>query len=550
MKLEQLFINGQLNGKQDLDSFGIIAGKIQYLGCSNSEKLGEMAISQGIKVTDFEGKSVFPGFIDAHMHLLMYAWKKHHEVDLRDVTSIESLITKVRRFIEDHHIEAGQWVIGSGWNQELFKDKRMPVRDDLDKISTTHPVLLNRACYHVCAVNSPVLALAGLSKVGRQIEGGHVDVDLKGIPTGILRENAISLAAEMMPEMTDKALMKSLIISGCHDLVKVGITTVHTDDFEYVANKETLLEAYMELAQSEALPIRVVLQLRVSGIEDVMLYKRLGLASWTDFGNLRIGPAKIIADGSLGSRTAALEAPYSDADGTKGILIYTKESLELLVKTCFEGGFDIAIHAIGDRTMAMVLDIYEKNKDIIDDQYFRPSIIHCQIASKAILENMKTMNIVANIQPIFLNTDWRTAESRVGSQRMVYSYCWKTYLDYGIHCAGSSDAPIEDFNPMFGIHCAVNRKDLQDQPTAGWYTEESLDLSQSIEMFTEEGAYASKEEAVKGFLDIGYVGDFIVLDKNPYDVDQSQLRHIQVKQTYVGGILVYDGCSNERDLDD
>lgn len=538
MTLDRLYINGRFYHKKNVSVIGTSNGVIRLLDTDISECELEVVRSEGTEVVDLKGLKVYPGFVDAHLHLLSYCWKKFHEVDLSMVTSIDELKSKVRLFIVEKQVEEGQWVVGSGWNQVLFNDQVLPRRGDLDDISTEHPILLNRACYHICVVNSKALDITGIRTETVHVEGGSIDLDEFGKPTGILRENAVGLVAEYMPSLTDKKKMKELIIKGCHDMAKVGITTVHTDDFEFVGDKVMLLEAFKELAEGDELPINIILQLRSSGPEDIIEYHNMGLSSWTDFGKLRIGPVKIIADGSLGSRTAAMLEPYSDDSENLGILVVEQDRLEDMVRTCVEYDFDMAIHAIGDRTLTMILDCYQKYYDQIKGKGFRPSIIHCQIASEELLGRMCEMDVIANIQPVFLRTDWKSAESRVGVERMKFSYSWKKYLDRGIHLAGSSDAPIENFAPLLGIYCAVTRCDEKGLPLGGWYPEESLTVEESIRLFTADNAYLARQEKLKGSFEIGMTFDAVVLSDDLNDINPMKINEVKVLKTIVDGKLV------------
>lgn len=532
-QLDKLFINAQFHkGEESFTCIGVKDGLIEYIGDDYEH---DDIVSK--EIIDLGSKHIYPGFIDSHLHMLSYCWKQLYEVDLRHVKSSEELVMTVRKFIEENHIEDGQWIVGSGWNHEYFDDKKLPDRNLLDKISIVHPILLNRACYHLCVVNSLALEMAGISESAISVDGGAIDL-VDNRPTGVLRENAETLVSDLLPSLCDKEIMKKLIIKGCKDLAKVGVTTVHTDDFSFVGDKAILLEAYKELALSHQLPINIVLQLRVSCVEEVQLFNELGLKSWMNYNKLRIGPVKIIEDGSLGARTAALSEPYSDDSKALGILVYDKKKLEDMVCASFDVGLDIAIHAIGDRTMNLILDIYEKYQSLIKQQEFRPSIIHCQIGSEGILERFKKLQVIANIQPIFLRTDWRMVEDRVGMERMKYSYCWKTYLDMGIPCAASSDAPIESFNPLLGVYCAVTRSDLSRKPLEGWMPEEKLSVIEGVKLYTEGSAYASKEENIKGSFRLGAVADFVVVSECLEEIDPHKIKDVEVTETYVDGELV------------
>ncbi|QZY55624.1 amidohydrolase [Crassaminicella profunda] len=534
---DKVFANGRFmrnNEQKKIDFVAVKNGKI--VKCGRAEEMNDYKTDY--EIIDLKGKFVYPGFTDAHMHLIAYSQKKLYEVALNDVYSREELVKKVKTFIKKKNIKPGDWVIGAGWNQDQFEDNVFPDRYLLDEISTQHPIHLTRTCYHICVVNSKALDLAGIDENTISPDGGKIDQDKDHIPTGILRENAMDLVTRILPGIKDKNRMKELIIKGCEDLAKVGITTVHTDDFPFVEDKETLWKVFKELANNNELPIRVVLQLRAAKEDDIYHYERMGLKSFDKINNLVVGPIKVITDGSLGSRTAALEEPYEDDKENKGLMLMSEEKLDQLVHESFYHDFDICMHAIGDRSMRAILASYERYYDLYREKGFRPSIIHCQIGNSEILNGFKKLNIIANIQPIFSNTDWKIAESRIGKERLKYSYCWKTYMDMGIVCVGSSDAPIESFNPLYGIYTAVTRKDLEGNPKNGWVPEESLDIHRAVDLFIKNASYLSHEEEEKGSIEVGKYADFVVLAEDLLKVDEEHIKDILVENTIVGGKIL------------
>ena len=215
-----------------------------------------------------------------------------------------------------------------------------------------------------------------------------------------------------------------------------------------------------------------------------------------------------------------------------------KEYDEIIYES-FKNDLDLCVHAIGDRTMRIILNLYEKHQKLYKQKKFRPSIIHCQIASKDILKKFKKLDIIANIQPVFVCSDWQIAERRVGVERLKYSYCWKKFLKQGITCAGSSDAPVESFNPIYGIHAAVNRQDLTGMPAEGWIPEEKLDLKEAILLFTKGSAFLSHEEDFKGSFEVGKYADFVALSSDLFTINKEQIKDVLVEKTIVGGIIIH-----------
>ena len=292
--------------------------------------------------------------------------------------------------------------------------------------------------------NSLAFAYCGIGREtpGAGVEG--IDRDDKGFPTGVLRENAIEAVNRCIPGIEDKELMKQLILRGCILLAGEGITTVHTDDFGHVRDKGSLLEAYMELDMEGRLPIRAVLQFRVTKPRDIDTYRDLGVRPGKTLRRLTFGPVKIIADGSLGARTAALSKPYSDRPGDRGIMIYEKGVLDEMISKAFDAGFDVAVHAIGDRAYETVLDLFERHKGVINAKWLRPSVVHCQVGSRHILKKMKVLDVTANIQPVFINSEWKMAENRVGvGEAWIQHAGANTWICISV--CRSSDAPVEPF---------------------------------------------------------------------------------------------------------
>ena len=540
--MKTLFYNAKpvvFDGAPAFDAFFVEEGKIVETGSGEDLKASLPSQVSDVTLVDLEHNTVVPGLVDCHIHLVGYAATKEKNVSLKGVPSLDAMQDKVCSFIEKKELEEGSWISGSGWNHDSFPVREIPTRHDLDAISPHHPMKLLRMCYHICVVNTKALELAGITKDTPDPVGGKIDRDAEGNPTGVLRETAMTLVDKAIPPLKDKEEIKELILAACNDLVSMGFTAVHTDDFGMVGDRQALYEAYMELDQEGKLPLEVVLQMITYEPSDFQFYVDHGLKTGTRFNRLVAGPIKILGDGSLGSRTAALKEPYSDDPSTSGFMLMTDESLEKMISQAFENGFDTAIHSIGDLTMEKVLENYEKYQDLVKQHNLKPSIIHSQIASPALLEKYKELGVVANFQPIFTHSDWHIAEERVGSERLKTSYCWKTYLDMGIPCVGSSDAPVESFNPYWNLYAAVARKDLTGNPEGGWIPEEALSRDEALKLFTLYPPMLTNEVGVKGELKAGYAADFTVLSDDPYTVDLEEMKNMKALATYKGGEKVY-----------
>lgn len=522
--------------KEKVEAVAIKDGKIAATG-TNQEVLGYK--NSSTKLINLEGKTAVPGFNDSHMHLLSYAVSLE-KADLNGAKSIDEIKKRVRDFIERNNIPEGRWVLGRGWNHSFFAEKRLPSRHDLDEISQNHPIALTRTCGHLCAVNTRALKEAGIFDSPPRVEGGDIDLDDNGLPTGILKENAQNLIYKIIPPLS-KGQIKELIIKAAENCIREGITSVQTDDFEAVKSDfKDVLDAYFELDSEKRLKLRVNEQCLLPEIEKLKAF--IGMGYKTGYGSefFKIGPLKLLSDGSLGGRTAALRMPYADDETTAGILIYSEEELDRLVEMGHLSGLQVAVHAIGDRAMDMALESFEKalSKYPKEDPRFR--IIHAQITTRDIIEKFKKLNVIADIQPIFVSTDLAVVEERIGKERAKWTYNWKTFIDYGVHVAGGSDCPVEPFNPLYGIYAAVTRKNLDGYPENGWLPEQKLSVEEALYIFTMGSAYASFEENIKGSITPGKLADIAVLSDNIFEIEPDGIKDVNVEKTIVDGEIVYE----------
>ena len=493
------------------------------------------------EIIDLEGKTVLPGFNDSHMHLLSYGYSCR-AVNLNGTESIDDIVGRIKDFIEDKNIKEGKWIVGRGWNDDYFKDeKTFPTRYDLDKASTEHPIAIIRACGHIQIANSKALELAGITKDTSQIEGGKFDLDEKGEPIGIFRENAVELLTSKIPEPTVEDI-KEMLLEGIEDANACGITSIQTDDFEAIPGKnyENIIKAYRELEDEGKLSLRIYEQCLLPSMERLKGFLDSGYR--TELGNeyFKIGPLKLLGDGSLGARTAALTKPYADCPETCGIPVFTQEEIDELVEVAHNNGMQIAVHCIGDKAMYMAFEAIEKALAKNPKKDHRNGIVHCQITDEYLLNKFKELNMIAYIQPIFIDYDWKIVESRIGSELLKTSYNWKTLLHSGVHIACGSDAPVESFDVLNGIYEAVTRKDLKGNPEGGWMPEQKLTVEEAVWGFTKAGSYTSFEEDIKGSIEEGKVADIVVLSRNIFEIPEDEIKDIEVEMTIFDGEIVYE----------
>ncbi len=466
------------------------------------------------RIIDVGGRTLLPGIIDAHMHLLGTLQTREY-VDLRNCRSIDELKHRIKLHVR--RVGSGKWIIGRGWDQSLFRERRFPTRWDLDEVAPDNPVLIIRVCGHVGIANSKALRVAGISRDTPNPEGGVIDRDERGEPTGILYEKALDLVVKCIPKPSTEELCRNLY-NLMLDFVEYGITCVHT-----MSADRYLVKALAKLASEKNLPIRVRMYLREDEFD--LLYRQ-----YKGFGNefFKVVGVKIFADGSLGGWTAALREPYSDNPSTSGTLTITESSLRYWLSRALNEQFQVAVHAIGDRALELVLRVaetIEASKDML-------RIEHASLTPPDIIEKLQKVKPIIVVQPHFLVSDW-WVESRLGN-RARYVYAYRTLLSAGLELAGSSDSPVEPYNPWLGISAAMTRANL-----ACISKDEALTLDQAISIYTQGSAKASKEYGVLGCIEPGCLADFIILEDdikvmNPYDVSA-----VRLHMTVIDGKVMY-----------
>ncbi len=538
--MKSVYYNGKvitLEG-DDCSAFAVEDGKFTKVG-SDEELLAEESINETVNL---EGKTVLPAFFETHMHILSLGMLLK-DINHNDCDSIENLIEISREYIEKNHIPAGKWVRGRGWNHDKFKDEaRFITRYDLDKISTEHPMCFVRTCGHVIVTNSKGLELIGMSESAPEIEGGQIDLDENGRPLGIFRERARACILDAIPEKETEEI-KELILLAQEEALAHGIVEIHSDDFKDVpTNYKKVIQSYRELIDEGKLKIRVYEQCNLPAVEKIQDFLDNGYHTGWNMGNglFTLGPLKLLSDGALGARTAYLNEPYSDVPDQRGMLLFETDELKAMVKKCHEAGMQIAIHAIGDGAVDEVMNAIEEAKRNYPRLNERHGIIHCQVTNPKQLERMKQLDLIAYIQPIFLNYDLKIIDDRLGEKRAATAYDWKSFFEKELHPTGSSDCPVESLNIMENIYAAMTRKDLNGNPKDGWKPEQNLTLEQSLRLFTINSAYACFAEEKKGSIKKGKSADFVIIDKDIRAVSPDDIKDIKIEKTYLSGKKLYD----------
>lgn len=530
----RIYYNGNIYTADKDNSFAqamyVENGKIKFIGTNEQVQRYEN-VAAGI--VDLNKKTVIPGLIDSHIHLLAYG-KSLDEIDLSACKSIDEIIEISKKFINENN--SLKCLTGFAWNQENFDSKVMPTKHDLDKISKDIPIFFKRACLHIAVCNSKLLEIAGITK-DTVIDGGEIDV-ADNDTTGILRENAINLLNDYMPKFT-RADKKAYVLKAVEKLASYGITGVHTDDLGKNNGGIEMLDIYKELDMEKRLKLRIYIQSRITSYDEAKEYFELGFDKYQGNENFNLGSIKLLGDGSLGGQTAAMNEPYENTSET-GIALFSQEELDNIVDLSHKNAVSVAIHAIGDKTIDMSIKSFEKAMKKYPDIRVRHGIVHCQITSEEALEKIKENNILAYIQPIFIAADSKVVEKRVGKERTKHSYNWKKLQDSGVVLTFSSDSPVESPNPYENIYCAITRKDLAGKPDEGFLPEQALNVIDSIRAYTINSAFASYEEDIKGSLEVGKLADFAVLSDNIFEINSDRIKDISCVMTVKGGEIVFD----------
>lgn len=496
------------------EAVAVFDDKIVAVG-SNSEI--RKHVSDGTRVVDAKGKSVVPGFVDCHAHMASFG-SFPQTADLRDAKSIAEVQKRIRDYAAKNPDEP--WILGGRWDHEKFVEKRLLNRWDLDAVVKEKPVFLVRVCGHIGVANSKALELAGITRE-TVVDGGKVDLDAGGEPTGVLRENALELVWRAVPKPDLKSMEESCI-RACQEAVRFGLTGVH-----WITDSADEIHVVQKLCFEGKLPLRVYL-----GVPARLLDALVSLGLLTGFGDgmVKLGFVKVFADGSLGARTAALKEPYSDDPKTSGMLLHSQRSLNRLVLKAHKAGLQLAVHAIGDRAIEAVLKAYEKAFKAFPRENHRHRIEHCSVLNPKLIRRMRRLGLIASVQPHFVVSDFWVFQ-RVGEKRGRWVYPFKTLIRNGIVVASGSDSPVEPLNPLLGVWAAVAKAN---------FAEERLSLDEAVRTYTLNAAYASFEERLKGSIEAGKLADLTVLSEDLDKVPPEKIKDVSVEMTIVGGKVVYE----------
>lgn len=520
-------VNGYTPTKNEIHQFSAVAfanGKITALYQDNSE----LPKSDDITYIDGKGKTLLPGLIDAHGHVLGYGLGISR-VNLMGVTSELEAVKKVQAFYQDSSQQS--WLLGRGWNQVIWPSNSFPTKASLDKAFPNTPVWLKRVDGHAGWGNTAALKLAGITASTISPSGGEIIKDNNGEPTGVFIDNAMYLIDKAIAPMsvTQEA---QVLKQAMNSLASQGLTSVHDAGIA----KQTI-DAYQLLASDNAMPIRIYAMADATDKEFDRILKQGHIAS--DKADFVMRSVKISADGALGSRGAALHKSYSDKDNHHGLLLHEPEALTALIEKSMQAGFQVNTHAIGDKANTLVLDNYETLMPKTKTKALRHRVEHAQILQLSDIPRFAQLGVIPSMQATHATSDKNMAEDRLGKARLGGAYAWRKLLNTGVKIANGSDFPVEYANPFYGLHAAITRQDHNNQPLGGWLEKEKMTRQEALVSFTIDAAYAGHQEHQIGSIEVGKMADFILVDKDLFKADETTLWQTNVSKTWVGGNLVH-----------
>jgi predicted amidohydrolase YtcJ len=506
-------------------AIAIRGGKIAAVGSDN-----EAAEAAGSKAEaiDLKGRTATPGLNDAHAHPMSVGFAL---ADLNLASppnrSIADLVTLVQR--ETQRRPPGSWIVGRGYDQARLDDQRHPTRHNLDEISPDHPVLLMRACHHIAVANSRALALANVSAATPDPDGGTIDRDEHGEPTGVVRETAMEMVRAMIGQPTVDQMTEALFLGG-----KAFLASGVTSTAEAGIHRPEEMHAYQQLREQGKLPVRTYLMMIIDEMLDPLIQTgiRTGLGdTW-----IRIGPAKLFSDGSIGGRTARMRRPYEGEAENVGLWMLPPDEIKQKVLKAHTAGFQVGIHAIGDAAIELILDAYEEAMWAAPRPDPRHRIEHCSIIDEGLLARIAKLGVVPIPGTSFLHTFRDAYIQNLGMDRLRYTYGMASFALHRIIAAASSDAPVVPPSATVGLQTMMTR--LDSKGNAVW-PEEAISLDDALRAYTVNGAYASFEEKIKGTLAPGYLGDVTVFETDLRSVNPGEIGNVQVDLTIADGNVVY-----------
>ncbi|MEZ4532456.1 MAG: amidohydrolase [Thermomicrobiales bacterium] len=524
-----LLINGRIKTMDPenplVEAVAIRDGIVVAVGSNAEAKAATAAKHESI---DLNGRTATPGLNDAHAHPRLVGMALDDLViSTPPVNTVAEIVAMVDEAAERR--APGSWIIGRGYDQARLSDQRHPTRADLDPVSPDHPVLLFRACHHIGVANSAALSLARIDRHTPDPDGGQIDRDEDGEPTGVVRETALTLVQEAIADPTQDEL-EGYIARGLRAFLASGVTST----VEAGIRRPEELRAYQALWRRGELPARSYLMMIIEETLDELI--ELGIQTGLGDPMLRIGPAKLFSDGSIGGRTARMRKSYEGQPENVGLWMQDPDVMTALVKKAHSAGFQVGIHAIGDAAIDLILDAYEAAQMSDPRPNPRHRIEHCSIVDLETIDRIARLGVVPIPGTSFLYHFRDAYVQNLGMERIRHVYGMRSYIDRGVIAAASTDAPVVPTSATIGLQTMMTRRDMDGNEV---WTDESVSLDEALRAYTVNGAYASHEEHLKGTLRPGMRGDVTAFETDLDSVSADEIGQVRVDHTIIDGVIVY-----------
>lgn len=533
-----VFKNGNIYTANDArpraEAVAVKGERIIFVG-SNAD--AQRFIGKNTRVIDLKGQTLLPGFTDSHQHLAGVG-AREMTLNLEGIENLKDFLAAVKARVDQ--AKPGEWVTGRGWIETFWQPPVFPTRSDLDKVAPNNPVMLQRADGHASVVNSAALKLAGIDKSTANPFGGEISKDKNGEPNGMLLDAAQGLVRRTVPGSTAEDGERAILLGVKRDL-SLGWTQIQDAGGSYQD-----VELYKKLYGEGKIKLRIYKAVHGPGPSADRLLTESGAVVGAFDNRFNARTIKVVSDGALGSRGAALLQPYADAPETSGFLTVKEDELAAMLQMALRNGIQVETHAIGDRANQFTLDQYEKAFKAVPVEMRkipepRWRIEHAQVVSPADIPRFAKLGIIASMQPSHAIGDLHFAPSRVGQKRLEGAYIWQTFIKGGVIVPGGSDAPVERGEPMIEFYAAVARKDQKGFSGEGWHPEEAATREQALKMFTIWPAFAAFEEKLRGSIEVGKLADFTILSADIMKIPEAEILKTRNVMTVIGGEIVYEG---------
>ncbi len=502
-------------------------GRILFAG---SEREARVLANPRTRIVDARGATVIPGMVDAHAHLLGLGTSLRN-VQLAGSQTYDEVIRRV--VARAAGTKPGEWIVGRGWDQNLWPDKAFPSHEALSRALPNNPVALERIDGHATLANAMAMRAAGVTAGTHDPDGGRIMRLADSSPSGVFIDNASALIDRAVPELT-RAQRRDAVIAAIAEANKWGLIGIH----DAGAGRSTI-DIYESLAREGRFNLRNYVMISDDSAA-VRHYIARGPVSAMYDGRLWVQSIKLYSDGALGSRGAALLAAYSDDADNTGLLVSAPAHIESVARAGLRNGFQINVHAIGDRGNRIVLDAFEAALRAVPVADHRFRIEHAQVISPADIPRFSALGVIPSMQASHQTSDMPWAEARVGAERIKGAYAWRSLLNTGVIIPNGSDFPVEQVNPLISFHAAVSRQDAANAPAGGWHPEQVMTRSEALKAMTLWPAYAAFQESTMGSLSAGKYADFVVLDRDIMTVPANEILQTRVMSTWIGGRAVYE----------